>query len=154
MFNILSTAFLLPHLPFLIAVGEWKAYIKSLEQRKTDVKFWSFGKFADIHKTALTIERSKLVGNDDFLLTLTLAQYSNYIMSSDDLTRSHFGSFCKVTKRAKEHIMQRPKILFEGDNSSPGILVSVPNSVALSKESLEVNNDLLLIVGQNEKNIA
>ena len=50
--------------------------------------------------------------------------------------------------------MQRPKILFEGDNSSSGILVGAPNSVALSKESLEVNNDLLLIVGQNEKNIA
>lgn len=153
MFKFLSTAFLLPHLPFLIAVGEWKAYIKSLEQRKTDVKFWSFGKFVDIHKTALTIERSKLVGNDDFLLTLTLAQYSNYSMSSDDLTRSHFGSFCKVTKRAKEHIMQRPKILYSY-NSSSGILVGAPNSVALSKESLEVNNDLLLIVGQNEKNIA
>ena len=70
MFKFLSTTFLVCYSLFSIAVWKMKRFYQITWQRKPGVKFWSFCKFAYIHKIPLkTVERSKLVGKTDFLLT-------------------------------------------------------------------------------------
>lgn len=57
-------------------------------------------------------------------------------MSSGDVRRSHSASFFKATRRTKEDINQRPKNLREEDNTAAAILVNVPSTATLTKESL------------------
>ena len=73
-------------------------------------------------------------------------------MSSGDVRRSDSASFFKVTRRTEEDINQKPKRLRKEDNNTPAILVDVPFTSTLTKENLEVNNDLLLTENQKERN--
>lgn len=73
-------------------------------------------------------------------------------MSSRDVRNSHSVRFFEVTRRTEENIIQRPKRIWDKDNTTPAILVNVPFKTALTKESLEVNNDLHLTENQKARN--
>lgn len=69
-------------------------------------------------------------------------------MFSRDARRSDLVCFFEVTRRTAENIIYRHKRISEEDNTTPAILVNVPFKTALTKESLEVNNDLYLTEDQ------
>ena len=100
------------------------------------------------------VERSKLVGKADFLLTflpIIIVQAILCLAAMSGVAIRQASS--KVTRRIEEDINQRPKRLCEKENTAPAIPVDVSSTATLTEENLGVN-DLFLTENQKERSTA